>query len=243
MNRFITVWGLILAASGGVMYLLITGLRFQTFRPQLLPYENTALAAGAVGLVVLVTGVALKPARAGAIEATKVSKYFLYGALFNSVAAVFFISPVLDPSLKFPILITQWPGIYMVIAYSMFLLVGIVGMLSWCVAYNLAPRLLSKILVDKRMVVLHYALIEAGIYALAISMFIGGYAGATILYEGAGPAVVGAQMEIGVIPSAVAIFTLMLSTIVGVATILLAKSQTSYRIEENFSPVKTKSLS
>jgi hypothetical protein len=225
MNRFVALWGLILACSGGGMYLLIGGLRFQTFRPALVPYENTALAAGAIGVLILVAGIALKPSRVHLVETRLASKYFLYASVFNSIAAVCFISPVLDPALKFPILITQWPGIYMVIGYSMFLVIGIVGMLGWSIVYHLSPTLLSKYVVDTRMTILHFALTEVGVYALSISMFIGGYAGATILYEGAGPAVVGAQMEIGVIPSAISIFTLMLSVIVGVATFVSAKKQ------------------
>lgn len=225
MNKFVFVWGLILASCGAVMYALIGGLRFQTFRPELAPYENTALAAGMIGLAILLVGAVLKPSRMRLMKTSKGSKIFLYASLFNCVAAAVFISPVLDPSLKFPILITQWPGIYMVIAYTMFLLIGIVGSLGWSLVYYLAPNLLSKICIDTRMFILHVFLTEVGVYALAISMFIGGYAGATIEYEGAGPAVIGAQMEIGVIPSAVAIFILMLSALVGVATLALAKRE------------------
>jgi hypothetical protein len=242
MNRFVLYWGVILAASGAVMYSIIYGLGFQTFRPQLLPYENTAGTVGIIGIAILFLGLILKPTRASVVQTSTASKYFLYAALVNSIAAVVFISPILDPSLKFPILITQWPGIYMVIAYSMFLLIGVVGLICWCVVYNLSPKILSKSFVDKRMAVLHLLLTEVGIYALSISMFIGGYAGATILYEGAGPAVVGAQMEIGVIPSGVSIFILMISTLVGVATFVLAKRQVLDVMESRVSIAESKSL-
>jgi len=215
------------------MFLLIGGLQFQTFRPELAPYEETALLAGGIGLAILAIGIFLKPSKIRMTRTVSASRIFLYSSLFNSIAAVVFITPVLVPALKFPILITQWPGIYMVIAYSMFLLIGIIGMLGWSLVYYLAPTILSRILVDTRMMVLHFVLTELGIYALSISMFIGGYAGATILYEGAGPAVVGAQMEIGVIPSAVSIFTLMLGTVVGLATLFFAKRVDSREIFES----------
>lgn len=221
------------------MYLVIHGLGFQIFRPQILPYENTALAAALVGVAIIFLGFAVRPSKQRQLETNKASKYFLYATFLNAVAAAFFVSPILDPSLKFPILITQWPGIYMVIGYSMFLVVGVIGMFCWTVLYSLAPRLLSKKYVDARMFFLHLVLTEVGIYVLSISMFIGGYAGASILYEGGGPAIAGAQMEIGVVPSGAAIFTLMASVLIGISTFLFKggapekTSETKSLVQEN----------
>ena len=67
---------------------------------------------------------------------------------------------------------------------------------------------------------------EVGVYALAIFMFLGGYIGASLAYSGAGGFIVGAQMEVAVIPSALGIFLVMLGTLIGVANVLLARSQT-----------------
>jgi hypothetical protein len=233
MNRFVIFWGAILASSGAVMYVVIHGLGFQIFRPQISPYQNTALATALVGVAIVILGLAIGPSKRRNIETAKASKYFLYAAFLNAIAAVFFISPILDPSLKFPILITQWPGIYMVIGYSMFLVIGVIGMFCWSVLYNLAPKLLSRQMVDARMFLLHLVLMEVGIYALSVSMFIGGYAGASILYEGGGAAIAGAQMEIGVVPSGVAIFTLMMSTIIGVSTFIFKRNIDAITVDTN----------
>ncbi|MFI5420544.1 MAG: hypothetical protein ACHQ1H_06215 [Nitrososphaerales archaeon] len=211
------------AASGAVMYYIVYSLGFETFRPDLVPFEDTALAVIVAGAGVTIAGVVARPFVTRELGVKSASKYFLYGAFINSVAAAVFIAPILYPAFDFPILIAQWPGIYMVIGYTMFLVIGIVGMLAWSMVYHLLPSILSKSAINKKYFLLQFALMEIGIYGLSISMFLGGYAGATILYEGAGPFVVGAQMEIGVIPSGVSIFLLILSTLIGVVSVVTSK--------------------
>jgi hypothetical protein len=228
MNKFIIFWGAVLLVAAGGMYLLLYELSLQTFRPRILPYENTALAAILVGTVVLIAGLVLRPTSINVIETKKAAKYFWYFALTNAVIAAILIAPILDPTYKFPILITQWPGIYMVIAYSMFLVVGVLGMLGWSAAYHLSSSLNSKDLVDKRLVILQIALAEFGICGLLISMFVGGYEGAALLYQGAGAVEVGIVMEVGVIPAGVSIFILIISTLMGVANLLLAKKEATF---------------
>jgi len=69
-------------------------------------------------------------------------------------------------------------------------------------------------------------LTEAGAYGLAVSMFLGGYVGSWLVYTGAGPVAVGAQMEFSVIPSAVSIFAVMAGTVVGAANLLGSRRST-----------------
>ena len=227
MNRFIVFWGALASVAGAIMYYIVYMLGFETFRPDLVPFENTASAVVFAGIAIIIVGLVARPFATSDLGVKSASKYFLYGALINSVAAAFFIAPILFPAFDFPILITQWPGIYMVIGYSMFLVIGIIGMVAWSAVYHLLPSVLSKNAINKKYFLLQFALMEIGIYALSISMFVGGYLGATILYEGAGPFVVGAQMEVGVIPSGVAIFLLILSTLIGIASIVTAKKDLS----------------
>ncbi|MBE18502.1 MAG: hypothetical protein CMO11_00785 [Thaumarchaeota archaeon] len=51
------------------------------------------------------------------INLEQVIKYFFQIFLINTAIAIIVAIPVLIPSLAFPILITEWPGIYMIIGF------------------------------------------------------------------------------------------------------------------------------
>ena len=55
------------------------------------------------------------------IRIETVIKNFLKLSILNTIVAIIFLFPILIPQLAFPILITEWPGIYMVLAYFIFL--------------------------------------------------------------------------------------------------------------------------
>ncbi|MCS7136789.1 MAG: hypothetical protein NZ941_00290, partial [Candidatus Caldarchaeum sp.] len=55
------------------------------------------------------------------LDYRSVSRMFLRLSLVNAAAACVFTAPVLVPSLAFPILLTQWGAVYMVLGYFSFL--------------------------------------------------------------------------------------------------------------------------
>jgi hypothetical protein len=178
---------------------------------------------GAGGVVV---GVVARDTPLRTIDNDGVARLYFRLALINTVSAALFAAPLLDPRLAFPILITRWPGIYMVVAYTFFVLVGILGMLSWGIFFHLLPSMFERTSVRRFWLFAQVVVTEVGVYALAIFMFLGGYIGASLNYSGAGDFIVGAAMEVAVIPSALGIFMVILGTLIGVTNVLLAKSRT-----------------
>jgi hypothetical protein len=150
------------------------------------------------------------------------SRFYSRLAIFNGVMAGIFVIPVLDPAFEFPILITRWPGIYMVIAYFSFLIVSVLGNAAWS---NLARNFLEDGAargLRKGWFIIHLVFTQVGAYGLAAFMFFGGYLGASLDYSGFGPTIVGSQMEFSVIPSAVAIFLIVIGEWVGAGNLIFA---------------------
>src|SRR5207248_10353152 len=108
------------------------------------------------------------------------SNYFGRIALVNALAAAVFAAPMLVPSLELPILLTEWPGIYIVIAYAFFVIFGVIGMLAWSMMYRFMPAFFSRESLDRRSVVLQLILSEVGIYTLSTFLFAAGYIGASL---------------------------------------------------------------
>ncbi len=228
MRRGIIALGVYLLVLGITMPLLLNQLSTVTFRGDIPPWRTASIPLLAGGVILVLIGYIL---RAGeGIASHKASRYFGYAALANVVAAVIFISPVLIPTLEFPILITRWPGIYMVTAYLSFLLVGVLGSFGWSLAYSNSPRLFNRGSFDKGPYVVQFILYQVGIYGLAFFMFWGGYTGAALNYSGGGDALVGIVMESNVIPSAIFIYTLMFASILGVISILSGGAATDTKI-------------
>src|SRR6267142_208222 len=48
--------------------------------------------------------------------------------------------------------LTEWPGIYIVIAYAFFVMFGVVGMLAWSMMYRFTPAFFSREFLDRRSV-------------------------------------------------------------------------------------------
>ena len=205
------------------MSFLVSLLRSETYRAAIVIYEYTAIVVGVIGAGVFVVGLVARDSPLSGIDTEGVARFYFRLALINTVAAALFAAPVLDPRFEFPILITQWPGIYMVIAYTFFVLVGILGMLCWGILFHLLPSMFDRGSVRRFWLFAQVGVTEVGVYLLAIFMFLGGYVGASMNYFGDGDFIVGAAMEAAVIPSALGIFLVILGTLIGVANVLLAK--------------------
>lgn len=225
MNKPVTVSGAIICASGFVMWFLVGLLRSQTYRAAIVVYEYSAFVVGVLGAAVLLYGIATKDMQLSSIDTEGIARFYFRLTLINTIVAVLFAAPVVDPRLEFPILITQWPGVYMVIAYTFFVIVGILGTLGWGVFFHLLPTMFDRSSVRRFWLIVQMGATEVGIYLIAIFMFLGGYIGASLSYfNGAGDYIVGASMEPAVIPAALGIFLVILGTVVGVANVLLARN-------------------
>jgi hypothetical protein len=226
MNKAISITGALVCASGVAMFFLVGLLRSETYRAAIVIYEYSALVVGAIGIAAMIIGLVARDTPLNTIDTEGVARFYFRLALINTISAALFAAPLLDPRFAFPILITRWPGIYMVVAYTFFVLVGVFGMFSWGIFFHLLPSMFDRTSVRRFWLFAQIVVTEVGVYALAIFMFLGGYIGASLNYSGAGDFVVGAAMEVAVIPSALGIFMVMLGTLIGVTNVLLAKSRT-----------------
>ncbi|HEV2137519.1 MAG TPA: hypothetical protein VGR53_01610 [Nitrososphaerales archaeon] len=231
MNRYVVVWGILVLGSGFAMHLLLVALGTETFfmaASYLPPAQTASYATILAGLLLVAFGLVFRRPGYFAIESSRASKYFGRLALINALAAAIFAFPMLIPSLEFPILLTEWPGIYIVIAYSYFIFVGVIGMLGWGVVYHLLPALFSRDIVDGRSVIVQLVLIEVGTYTLSSVLFAAGFIGATLVHDGKfGSSIVGAAMEFADIPSALAIFVIIVSVFLGTLNIMTGKRTAS----------------
>lgn len=222
MRRPFVLLGALALGSGAAMDFMLGQLRSDFFRAYLPPWVFASYATMTVGGVLVLAGLVTKSVEPKPMTLDTAAGLMARLALANTVAAACLLAPVLAPSLRLPILITQWPGIYMVLAYFSFLTVGVLGMAAWSVFIPHLPRLLGRESIGSLGVFVHVVLAEVGIFGLAISMFMGGYVGSWLTYTGAGPVVVGAQMEFSVIPSAVSIYLVAAGTVIGVANVLMS---------------------
>ena len=143
--------------------------------------------------------------------------------MINALAAALFTLPLFYPPLDFPILITEWPAIYMIIAYSFFIIFGVLGMMAWSYTYSTFAMILSKENFSRPLVIFQILLSNIGVYGMSISLFLGGYIGAYLAYIGSGSIIVGANMEFSDIPSAFSIALCIMSVFLGVSNFLRSK--------------------
>jgi hypothetical protein len=222
MRRAFVSLGALALGSGAAMDFLLGQLRSDFFRAYLPPWVYVSYGTIALGFALVILGLSLKPKGPEVLQSAKAGSYMAKLAVLNTIGAACLVAPVIVPSLRLPILLTQWPGIYMVLAFFSFLVVGVLGMAGWSSLFIHLPETFGKMGVGGVGFVAQALMTEVGVYALAISMFLGGYVGSSLSYSGAGPVAVGAQMEFSVIPSAVSIYLVVAGTIVGVVNVLMS---------------------
>ncbi|MBI2125990.1 MAG: hypothetical protein HYU02_01555 [Thaumarchaeota archaeon] len=153
------------------------------------------------------------------LDLGRVVRYFVYMAFINLAIAIVITTPIFLPRLRFPILLTEWPGIYIYIGYTAFLIGGVVGMLAWAVGYYLLWKAFKKDTCDKRILFSQLIITNIGVYVVSTFMFIGGYQGAFYAHEHFGAFVVGKLMEWTVIPSGIGIALSLLGNMFGLANV------------------------
>src|ERR1700688_2618976 len=132
MNTYLAIWGALLALSGVAMHFLLTGLEYVTFfmaADYLPPGQIVSYGIIVAGSVLVLASFVIRWPRYTAVGNEVASRYFGRVALVNGLAAAVFVAPMLVPPLQLPILLTEWPGIYIVIAYAFFVIFGVMGML------------------------------------------------------------------------------------------------------------------
>lgn len=221
LRKLVSVSGILVSLLGAVMYLLLGELRSETFRSDLPPYLSVASAAVVLGALLFAVGLVLPESGSRVIDVQIASRYMTEVALANAFLAALFAIPVLIPSLEFPILITRWPGIYMVMAFFLFVTLGVLGSFSWAALFRWLPDLFHKSAIRTPLFFFQLAGLEVGICVMSLFMFWGGYVGASLVQQRAGDAVVGTAMEFAVIPSALGIFLTVSSTLVGLLNTLV----------------------
>lgn len=223
MNKAVTISGCLACASGLAMFVLVGFLHSETYRAAIHIYQYSALVVAGVAAALAVVGVFARDSPLSTIDTEGVARFYFRLTLINTICASLFAAPIIDPKFKFPILITQWPGVYMVVAFTFFVLVGIIGMLCWGIFFHLMPDMFDRASVRRFWLFAQIIVTEVGVYVMAIFMFLGGYIGSSMAYVGDGDYIVGAAMEVAVIPSALGIFLIVLGTLIGVANVLLAR--------------------
>lgn len=209
---------------GAIMHLILDFLAHETFRAGLTIWQYSAYGMIIFGIALAIGGVLAKPFERGYISSRSAAKLFGYSAMINAVAAAIFTMPLLYPRFEFPILITQWPGIYMIIAYSFFIIFGVLGMLGWAFLYSNFAGILSKERFSAPVIILQLIFSNLGIYGASVFLFLGGHLGSYLAYIGSGYIIVGAAMEFSDIPSAICITLCILSVLLGVTNFILTKS-------------------
>jgi hypothetical protein len=148
-------------------------------------------------------------------------RYFFFLALLNAFFAVAITAPILLPRFEFPIILTEWPGIYIILAYSSFIVGGVLGMIAWASGYYLIWRIFGLSTTSKGLIAAQILLTQAGTYSLTIFMYWGGFVGAHASHEGIAIFIIGQIMEFAVIPSALGIALILVGTTTGLLNILL----------------------
>jgi len=118
------------------------------------------------------------------VETSRVAKWFLYVGVFNALFAVFITIPMIIPDntasediLRIAFAVANFPGLYIIMGYLGFLVVGVAGSVAWGAAYYILGSAAGKNQTSKGLAMTHLLLATIGIYGAATLFFVGGYTG------------------------------------------------------------------
>ena len=74
------------------------------------------------------------------------------------------------PQLALPLKLQIWPGTWTFIAYSSFLIAGVVGFVSWFLSYSLLPRLFGRQKLSRFLSFFHLVAFESGVFGATALM-------------------------------------------------------------------------
>lgn len=131
-------------------------------------------------------------------------------AIINGALLIVFTAPILVPTLciatpagQFGCVTSMeivWPGTWLLVAYFVFVMVGVLGALAWSQVYYHLSTMLNKDEGKKGLMWLQLILFEVGVLGATSLMAAIGYAGGDILAHGGGIAVAAEAIRTEIIP-------------------------------------------
>lgn len=172
------------------------------------------------------------------IRTTRVATWFVYGGLLNALVAIIFAIPLtiandfgkiepIDvsfayvfgtwPRMPFPVAAADFPGTWLFLSYTLFILVGIVGFFAWAAVYYFQSAILGKTYTNRALSGLHLLIETAGVYVATIMFFSAGFFGGAARLSGIqGVAIINSLISWTVIPTAVGMILGILGNLLGV---------------------------
>ena len=154
----------------------------------------------------------------------QIVRWCIYIAVLNLTVSVAITVPVIVPEFTFPLILTIWPGTWILIAYFVFLIVAVLGFLGWALLLGLMRKYFGRVALNKYLTITHLSLTLFGVYGETSLMFTVGYLGGYAALVGIGRAVI-TQQIIGwmVVPIGIFIYLYLLGTIAGIASLFFAR--------------------
>jgi hypothetical protein len=144
------------------------------------------------------------------MNSSDVARKFLNLSILNGFLAIIFTIPILIPSLCIATppgmfgckatMDVNWPGTWVLIAWIVFGISGVLGTLFWSGSYYLRGQLSGKTSVNSRLSWLHVILYEVGVLGATGMMAAIGYVGGSVLAMGEGIAVASTAIAQNIIP-------------------------------------------
>lgn len=169
------------------------------------------------------------------METLKISKFFFYVGIISAVVSVGYVSPLVLGPLLNPnghniinngpgsILTdyTTWPAMWMLVAFTMFLIVGVAGSFVWASAYYFDAKVLGKEERNGALSILGLLFFIVGVYLATALMAYVGYTEGLLIAQGEAPLVVAGSAQWTVIPTGLGISLTALGVLIGVINLIL----------------------
>ncbi len=139
-----------------------------------------------------------------------VAKKFFMATALNGFLAFIFTVPILDPSLCIATppglfgckatMDINWPGTWVLVAWLVFVSVGVFGMLFWGTMYYFRGKLTGRTAVSRGLAWLHLLIFEIGVLGATGLMAAIGFVGGSALAQGYGAPIASEWIAENIIP-------------------------------------------